>query len=212
MAPQTPNQVNDKKVAEKTGQVDRAYVQLETMTTPTREDALNYPRQNSFFITITECTPNSGGGSRTKSISIGEKRRDRTCVVIRSMNNSMLADGTLQKALFAAYEKLRICNNGQTRANQEHTWNNYHLLQQPENFDVESLRLDVAVALDWVTYYEHIFGKGKNHHKEQYRSAATQGGSELSSSAVAPPHPQAFLQAVMAQSYPAPPFFLLPST
>jgi hypothetical protein len=150
VAPETPDQMIDKKVAEKCRQIDRAYVQLETMTTPTGSDARNYPRHNSVLITISECKPNSGGGNRTKPDSVEQKRRDGTLVVIRSMDSSVLKDGTLKNSLAAALEKLKVWND-------EHKGGDYNMLNRQDRFHIECSPFDVAVALDWKTYYQHVY-------------------------------------------------------
>lgn len=148
--PETPDQVNDKKVSEKCCQLDRVYVQLETMTTPRGEKRKNFPRQHSFVVTVSECYPNSGGGNRTKAEAAEDKRRNGTLVVMRSVGSSMLEDGTLGSAILALAEKLKVWNDGRRGGD-------YDILQRQDRVDVKGLPFDVAVALDWTTYFRHVF-------------------------------------------------------
>lgn len=150
VAPKTPDQVNDKKVAEKSSQVDRAFVQLETMTTPVDENSSNFPRHNSFILSVSECNPNCSGGNRTKSDFVEEKRRNGRVVVIRSTDNSMLADGTLESALLAAAQKVKTWNEQRLRGSN-------HMMCQQDRLSVKGSPYDVAVALDFETYYKHLF-------------------------------------------------------
>ena len=151
--PKTPDQVNDKKVAEKSGQMDRAYVQLERMTTLTGEDENICPRQNSVIITISECNPNKGGGKRTKGLRAEEKRRERSLVMVRATDSSMLRDGTILTALIAAVEKLKI------RMEQVNK-REYRMLEKKEQFDIGGISVDVAFAFDWRAYHRQVFCEG----------------------------------------------------
>jgi hypothetical protein len=116
---ETLDQVNDKKVSEKSCQLDRVFVKLERMTTLRGEDSNKYPRQSSVIITVSECKANAGGGNRTKLQSAEQKRREATLVVIRSTGRSMIRDGTLRSALSAAVEKLSTCNEERTGSGDE---------------------------------------------------------------------------------------------
>ena len=175
VAPRTPDQVNDKKVAEKCFQVHKAYAQLEKMTTPVGEDRKKFPRFNSFIVSVSECNPNSGGGNRTKPDSAEGKRRDRTLVVIRSMDGSMLRDGTLRRALSAGVEKLNSWDSA---------WAGDFCdgIQQQERFDVEGAHFNVAVALSWENYHQHLFTDNlvPAHKKRTGRSNGTRTNSAAS--------------------------------
>ena len=150
VAPQTPDQVNDKKVIEKSWQVDRAYVQLETMTTPESEEGKNFPRHNSVIITVTECRANVGGGNRTRVQSLEGKRRYHTVAAMRTTRNSMTADGTMKAALFAAAKKM-------TKAESMARANYWEELERQEPINVGVIRLAVSVALSWKVQQRNAF-------------------------------------------------------
>lgn len=194
VAPETPDQVNDKKVAEKCCQLDRVYVQLETMTTPRGEKINKFPRKHSFVVTVSECYSNSGGGNRTKVEAAEEKRRNGTLVVMRSADNSMLEDGTLTSAVLALAEKLKAWKD-------ERTGGDFDILQRQDRYEVKGLPFDVAVALDWNTYFRHLFTEELSSVGEKRRKKSS--GDRRSSNntkndeiiAVPPPHALPFFPA-----------------
>lgn len=195
---ETLDQVNDKKVAEKYSQFDRVFVKLETMTRLRDEDSKKYPRQSSVIITVTECKANSGGGNRTKLQRPEEKRRDATLVVIRSAGSSMLRDGTLRSALLAAVEKLSACKDERSRGDDE-------ALQQQDRFHVRGSLFDVAVAFDWKTYFQHVFGQQPNSTHQTGEEDTRHGeweGKKRARTAGASLHPEEHVDARTVCSYP----------
>ena len=171
------------------------------MTTPRGAETANYPCQNSVVITISECNPNSGGGNRTNSVSVEEKRRKATLVVVRSMDSSMLSNGTLKSALAAVAEKLKGWND-------EDAGGDYEILKRQDRYNIDGSPFDVAVALDWKSYHRHVFGEesvrvrqkrkknfdGGSKKKEQKRSGREEQDGNFETALSKVPDPQSLVK------------------
>ena len=148
----TPDQVNDRKVQEKSCQLDRAYAQMETMTTPTSKEGRRFPRHNAVIITASECKPNTGGGNRTRAQSAEGKRRYRTVVTMRATECSMIADGTMKNAILAVVAKMNAAEN-------DRTVSYWESLERQDAYEVGGIRFVASGTLSWKTHQRHVFGE-----------------------------------------------------
>jgi len=147
-SPSTIDQINDQFTARKLLQMDRKFVDTEYVSTPVDEDLLaqNPALKHSYIITVSECSPNSGGGER-RNRDPKKKHLKSTLVVVRSTKNELLHRGVFKNAISAIVKKLHRIDS-----------DDHGGLEQTHNYTVEGNEFDVGFAFDWDRHYEHIYG------------------------------------------------------
>ena len=166
--PKTADQVIDKKVCEKVAQVDRACVQLGTMTTPTSAEGKFFPRYKSFVIHYSECEPNSGGGNRTK-INSAEKHRSRPVILIRPLDGSFVNDVTAEKIFALVWRKIKQCRG-------KLDGEDIVVSKRMECLEYEGWSSDIAVIDSFAEIRKYLFENGSRSGRK--RKANVKGGLE----------------------------------
>ena len=106
--PTSHDQVNDKFVRIKYGQLIGKFDDAQIMTTPiTAEGLKKWPRTQTLIVTINECLPNEGGGDRASSKAGDKRRTNGTQVVVRATNGTIFNDSVAKNALMAAARKIQ---------------------------------------------------------------------------------------------------------
>ena len=144
--PTSPDQVNDKFVRTKTGQLADRFNELYTMTTPTAPGTDNWPRQCTFMVTMNECETNVGGGARATA-ETKQRRRMQVVVTAKKDDNVVLDPKMMEKAVAAIWKKMVLCNSYEQLATEQRI----RLKDDPKP-------VDVAFAFDKEDQLNLVFG------------------------------------------------------